>query len=116
MFYVLIGHTLESLHTALPLLDLPDNSHYPLVATMPQTANATADDASGPVKPFPEPISISKPPGYFSRRRLLGPVDKDRGDLALLAHSLVTGMVDAATFANWSVFVGMQTGRLNGLF
>jgi len=37
-------------------------------------------------------------------------VDKEKGDAALLAHSYVTGMVDAATFANWSVFVGMQTG------
>ena len=75
---------------------------------MHQTGNASVDD--GLEKPPQEPIS-TKEPGLFSRKRLLGPVDKDRGDLALLAHSLVTGMVDAATFANWSVFVGMQTGR-----
>lgn len=49
--------------------------------------------------------------GFFSRRNLLGPVRKDHGDLALLAHSLATGMVDAASFSNWGVFCGMQTGR-----
>lgn len=75
---------------------------------MPQEAHATENDAAFE-KPAPEPITTSKP-GLFSRRRLLGPVDKEKGDAALLAHSYVTGMVDAATFANWSVFVGMQTG------
>lgn len=50
-------------------------------------------------------------PGFFSRRRILGPVEKDYGDYGLLACSLVTGMVDGASFLNWGVFVGMQTGR-----
>lgn len=77
---------------------------------MPQEANATADDASLPIKQSSESLT-TRQPGYFSRKRILGPVDKDKGDIALLAHSLVTGMVDAATFSNWSVFVGMQTGR-----
>lgn len=50
-------------------------------------------------------------PGFFSRRRMLGPVEKDYGDYGLLACSLVTGMVDGASFLNWGVFVGMQTGE-----
>lgn len=50
-------------------------------------------------------------PGFFSRRTLLGPVEKDYGDYGLLACSLVTGMVDGASFLNWGVFVGMQTGE-----
>lgn len=78
---------------------------------MPQEAGATADDRSphDEKRAIPEPLHVAAP-GIFSRRRLLGPVDKEKGDVALLAHSFVTGMVDAATFSNWSVFVGMQTG------
>jgi hypothetical protein len=49
--------------------------------------------------------------GLFSRQRALGPVGKDGGDWALLACCLVTGLVDAASFSNYSVFVGMQTGE-----
>ncbi|KAI4740482.1 hypothetical protein E4T50_09081 [Aureobasidium sp. EXF-12298] len=77
---------------------------------MPQTAKATADDTSPPPKISPEPLDVKKP-GFFSRRRILGPVDKEYGDAALLVHSFVTGLVDAASFANWGVFVGMQTGN-----
>lgn len=36
---------------------------------------------------------------------------KDYGDYGLLACSFVTGMVDGASFLNWGVFVGMQTGE-----
>jgi len=54
-----------------------------------------------------------KEPGLFSRRRMLGPVVKEYGDYGLLATSLVTGMVDGASFLNWGVFVGMQTGKFN---
>lgn len=36
---------------------------------------------------------------------------QDYGDYGLLACSLVTGMVDGASFLNWGVFVGMQTGK-----
>lgn len=50
--------------------------------------------------------------GFFSRRRMLGPVVKEYGDYGLLATSFVTGMVDGASFLNWGVFVGMQTGKL----
>ena len=39
---------------------------------------------------------------FYSPTRLLGPVQKDHADLALLACCLVTGMVDAASFSNWS--------------
>jgi hypothetical protein len=52
-------------------------------------------------------------PGLFSRRRIVGPVVKDFGDYGLLATSFVTGMVDGASFLNWGVFVGMQTGKLH---
>ena len=37
---------------------------------------------------------------------------KEYGDYGLLATSFVTGMVDGASFLNWGVFVGMQTGEL----
>jgi hypothetical protein len=83
--------------------------HYTF-ATMPQQAKAAADDVSPPPKASPEVLNVRKP-GYFSRRRILGPVDKEYGDAVLLVHSFVTGLVDAASFANWGVFVGMQTGR-----
>ncbi|KAK6438064.1 hypothetical protein LTR95_005738 [Oleoguttula sp. CCFEE 5521] len=49
--------------------------------------------------------------GFFSRRRIFGPVEKPGGDYALLACCLVTGLVDAASFGNWGIFVGMQTGN-----
>ncbi|KAL1296578.1 hypothetical protein AAFC00_000075 [Neodothiora populina] len=57
-----------------------------------------------------EPI-VPRSSSMLSRARLTGPLDGSKGDFALLAHSFVTGMVDAATFANWAVFVGMQTGN-----
>nr|POF14027.1 hypothetical protein CFP56_03051 [Quercus suber] len=47
----------------------------------------------------------------FSRTYMTGPVEKDHTDLALLACSLVTGMVDASSFRNYGMFVGMQTGN-----
>lgn len=50
---------------------------------------------------------------HFSRAFLLGPVKPKHADLPLLACCLCTGMTDAACFANWSTFVGMQTGRLS---
>jgi hypothetical protein len=63
--------------------------------------------AETPVTTTPTPRS----PGIFSRRWALGPVVKDYGDYGLLACSFVTGMVDGASFLNWGVFVGMQTGE-----
>jgi len=51
--------------------------------------------------------------GFMSRPWLLGQVEGEHADLVLLAHSLATGLVDAASFSNWGVFVGMQTGRSN---
>lgn len=44
---------------------------------------------------------------FWSSRRVFGAVEKDHGDLPLLACCLVTGMVDAATFSNYAVFVGV---------
>ncbi|CAD0045904.1 unnamed protein product [Aureobasidium pullulans] len=55
---------------------------------MPQEAKATADDTSPSRKASPEPLSVQKP-GFFSTRRILGPVDKEYGDVALLVHSLL---------------------------
>lgn len=49
-------------------------------------------------------------PGFFSRDFWRRPVSPKHGDYALLACSFVTGLLDCATFNNWSVFVGMQTG------
>jgi hypothetical protein len=60
----------------------------------------------------PEAPHARKQAGLFSRRRMLGPVVKEYGDYGLLATSFVTGMVDGASFLNWGVFVGMQTGKL----
>jgi hypothetical protein len=57
--------------------------------------------------------TASSKPGLFSRRWALGPVVKDYGDYGLLACSFVTGMVDGASFLNWGVFVGMQTGEFS---
>lgn len=65
------------------------------------------DRGSSPLKQPAKP----KQGSLFSRERALGPVTNDYGDLALLACSFVTGMVDAASFSNWAVFCGMQTGK-----
>ncbi|KAJ9629574.1 hypothetical protein H2203_001948 [Taxawa tesnikishii (nom. ined.)] len=65
------------------------------------------DRGSSPLKQPAKP----KQGSLFSRERALGPVTNDYGDLALLACSFVTGMVDAASFSNWAVFCGMQTGN-----
>ena len=48
-----------------------------------------------------ESAAISKEPDFFLRHHIIEPIEKDHADLALLACSLVTGMVDAATFSNW---------------
>lgn len=49
--------------------------------------------------------------GRFSRPVLMGNITAKHGDLALLCCSFVTGLLDCATFNNWSAFVGMQTGQ-----
>lgn len=77
--------------------------------TTPQSAiPRQADNLESGDLEKPEPLSQT--PGLFSRRWILGPVSNQHADLVLLAHSLVTGMVDAASFSNWGVFCGMQTG------
>jgi len=48
---------------------------------------------------------------FMSSQWITGAVKKDHGDLVLLAHSFVTGLVDAGSFSNWGVFCGMQTGN-----
>ncbi|PNS19300.1 hypothetical protein CAC42_2477 [Sphaceloma murrayae] len=48
---------------------------------------------------------------WLSGTFVLGPIDPRHTDLLLLAHSLATGIIDAATFANYAVFAGMQTGN-----
>ena len=55
--------------------------------------------------------SLSMGNSFFSKAYLLGPMKKEHGDLALLACCFATGLVDAASFSNWGVFVGMQTGK-----
>ncbi|KAB8360601.1 hypothetical protein FH972_024339 [Carpinus fangiana] len=49
--------------------------------------------------------------GILARKRLLGAVKTNHGDLCLLAYCFVTGMLDCASFNNWGVFVAMQTGN-----
>jgi hypothetical protein len=67
-------------------------------------------DETTTTTPTPSTRPSSKP-GLFSRKWALGPVVKEYGDYGLLACSFVTGMVDGASFLNWGVFVGMQTGE-----
>jgi len=76
-------------------------SHASSLAAGPNDADTTAT-TTPPSKP-----STS----VFSEKWMLGPVVKDYGDYGLLACSFVTGMVDGASFLNWGVFVGMQTGE-----
>lgn len=52
---------------------------------------------------------------FLSRANVLGPIVRDHVELPLLACCLVTGMVDAASFRNWGMFVGMQTGKSRGV-
>ncbi|KAK3617459.1 hypothetical protein LTR56_025286 [Elasticomyces elasticus] len=59
----------------------------------------------------PEKHPLPRQTSFFSRRSILGPVTKDYGDWPLLVCCLVTGLVDAASFKNWGMFVGMQTGN-----
>ncbi|EME47384.1 hypothetical protein DOTSEDRAFT_123052 [Dothistroma septosporum NZE10] len=58
-----------------------------------------------------KPKPVRRQAGIFSSARLFGPVTKQHGDLPLLACCFVTGLIDAASFSNWGVFVGMQTGN-----
>lgn len=58
-----------------------------------------------------EPTPGLRKAGLFSRRRWLNPVLTTHCDLILVAHSFCTGLIDATIFANYSVFVGMQTGN-----
>ncbi|KAK0268895.1 hypothetical protein LTR35_015164 [Friedmanniomyces endolithicus] len=84
-------------HSA-PSPHAPDNNaHENLPAT------------TSPGDPEKHPLPNHTP--FWSRRSLLGPITKDHGDLPLLACCLVSGMVDAASFKNWGMFVGMQTGN-----
>ena len=72
-----------------------------------------ADDADAAATTTP---AKTRTPSLFSRKWALGPVVKDYGDYGLLACSFVTGMVDGASFLNWGVFVGMQTGEFLVIF
>jgi uncharacterized membrane protein YoaK (UPF0700 family) len=86
-------------------------------AHAPQQPLRDANQELGSEKPshassLAEAPCAQREPGLFSRRRIVGPVVKEYGDYGLLATSFVTGMVDGASFLNWGVFVGMQTGKL----
>lgn len=73
-----------------PAIPHHDNEH---AKTIPQTDDGGAIEKGE--------ASTFKKSAFFSRARILGPVEKDHGDLALLACCFVTGMVDAAVFSNW---------------
>jgi hypothetical protein len=95
---------------------LPPSTNHPASdSEKPSHASSLAgqkeDAAAAAATTTPTPSS-----GLFSRRWALGPVVKDYGDYGLLACSFVTGMVDGASFLNWGVFVGMQTGELMFFF
>lgn len=83
-------------HSA-PSPGAPDNSAH---------ENTFDTNGADPEK-HPLPARVS----FFSRANIFGPVKKDHGDLPLLAMSFATGLVDAASFMNWGMFVGMQTGE-----
>ncbi|KAK5109285.1 hypothetical protein LTR62_007159 [Meristemomyces frigidus] len=83
---------------SVPSPHAPDNS-----------AHENTFDANGSEDAEKHPVPARTP--FFSRRNFLGPVTKEYGDLPLLACCLVTGMVDAASFRNWGMFIGMQTGN-----
>jgi hypothetical protein len=85
----------------------PSESEKPSHASSLAGPKDEADAAATPTTTTPTPT-----PRLFSRKWALGPVVKDYGDYGLLACSFVTGMVDGASFLNWGVFVGMQTGEL----
>jgi len=83
----------------------------PHAADISAHENTFDTDGADPEKhPLPHRTS------FFSRANIFGPVTKDHGDLPLLAMSFVTGMVDGASFRNWGMFVGMQTGELSTVF
>lgn len=75
-----------------------------------------ADDADATAATTTTTPAKTRTPSVFSRKWALGPVVKDYGDYGLLACSFVTGMVDGASFLNWGVFVGMQTGEFLVIF
>lgn len=87
-------------------------AHATALAPPPLRANQGLDsEKPSHASSLAEAPHAQREPGLFSRRRMLGPVVKEYGDYGLLATSFVTGMVDGASFLNWGVFVGMQTGE-----
>jgi hypothetical protein len=89
-----------------PTAPSPATNHSPSESEKPSHASSLAGPKDEATTTAPTPS-----PGLFSRKWALGPVVKDYGDYGLLACSFVTGMVDGASFLNWGVFVGMQTGE-----
>ena len=92
------------MHDTNTAAKMDKNNRTPLHDKLEEQQQDPSDDE--------KPSKMSREPGLFSRARIFGPVKQERGDLALLACCLVTGLVDAASFSNWGVFVGMQTGML----
>ena len=78
------------------------------MATGAGEANERKLEGGEPLKPT-EPTGSRG--GFLSKSWVSGPVSTENADLILLAHSLATGLVDSASFSNWGVFCGMQTGR-----
>lgn len=82
-------------------------ANHATLATSPHLNTTTSDRQKeisvedGIAADDEKPVAPKRKPGMFSRSRIMGPVTKENGDLALLACCLVTGMVDAASFMNW---------------
>ncbi|USW53493.1 hypothetical protein Slin15195_G068120 [Septoria linicola] len=93
--------------TATVTEPLPSTTNVRDIKALEEQRDALSEDHENEKMKHP----TCRQPGLFSRARIFGPIEKERGDLALLACCLVTGLVDAAAFSNWGVFVGMQTGN-----
>ncbi|KAH7132623.1 hypothetical protein B0J11DRAFT_522148 [Dendryphion nanum] len=47
----------------------------------------------------------------FTKQYIFETLDLTHGDIPLLISSFTTGLLDATSFNNWGVFIGMQTGN-----
>lgn len=100
-----------------PLLDpgnpnsAPRTAHNMAPNASQEHASTNGNDIENAQDGNSKPLAKTKNDSFFSRGFIFGPIDKKHCDLILLAHSVATGMVDAACFSNWGVFAGMQTGQ-----
>ncbi|KAF2835454.1 hypothetical protein M501DRAFT_942109 [Patellaria atrata CBS 101060] len=54
---------------------------------------------------------VARSTNILRREYFFHPINPQHGDIALLICCFVTGMLDAASYVNFSAFVGMQTGN-----